>query len=570
MRSIALFLVLLMLPACGDEGPQGNVKTIVLITLDTLRRDHVSAYAPDDLALPQPVTQALDDLAATGIRFDDARAPVPLTLPSHTTMLTGLPPAATGVRLNTYGRLAPPNERGFPMLQETLREAGWRTAAFVSADALNARYGLDQGFEVYDFEPSKDARRRETNLPERRGRETVGRALAHVKGIPASEKLFLFVHLFEPHAPYDTDGTYGGDVEDGSRIVGELLEGLAKLGRRDGAAILFTSDHGEALGELRERTHGFTLADGVLRVPFTLTAPGIEPDVRTDPAELADVAPTLAGLAGIPWQAVAGPGCGIDLLAGQAPTDRPRIAESLYGHHIHRWAQLTAASSEQGTLVDAGQDRLHWVPRAGHQLGIQSTGTVKDTPEIRRLAKVLAEYRQFEQPDLMQGGQVAAGYGGGGVVEGFLTPADNARLPDPHAAILTHYRLDGIKAQIVSQRIPRALRAARDAADALDQAHLLRESPELHFWRGEARVRLAKYDPEADVPKLFREAEKAFLRAFQLGRKDTQTLVRACGVNAGGREQECLDRLLELGRQVPQPGPQFAKLEARLRKALGR
>ncbi len=561
----ALTLGALTLLSCGDDGPRGKVQTIVLVTLDTLRRDHVSAYAPDSVAIPVPQTEALDDLAASGLRFDDARTPVPLTLPAHTTMLTGLPPAATGVRLNTYGRLAPRKQRGFPLLQETLRAAGWRTAAFVSCDALNARYGLDQGFEVYDFQRPRDERNRPTQLAERRGRDTIESALSHVsKKIAAGEKLFLWVHLFEPHAPYDTDGTYGGDVEDGSRIVGELLAGLQKLGRREGAAILFCSDHGEALGELLERTHGFLLADGVLRVPFLLAAPGLEPAVRHDPAELADVAPTLAGLAGVDWPLAEGPGCGVDLLATPAPAARPRIAESLYGHHLHRWAQLTAASSPQGTLVDAGLDRLHWIPRAGHQLGIQNTGIVKDSPKIRALANMLVKYRQFEQPERMQGGQVAAGYGGGGTVEGFLEPATNALLPDPHTSLLSHYQLDLIKASVMSQRIPRALRAAKDAADALDKPRLLAGSPELHFWRGEARVRLATFDPEADVPLLLREAEQAFLEAFELGRKDTQTLVRACGVNAGGREKECLARLQELVKQVPQPGPQYAELVRRL------
>ena len=501
---IAACLALTLAVGCGDDGTRSKVRTILLLTIDTLRRDHVSAYAPADVQLPQPETPTLDALASSGLRFEDARTPVPLTLPAHTTMLTGLPPAATGVRLNTYGRLAPAQERGFPLLAERLRAAGWRTAAFVSADALHHRYGLDQGFEVYDDAMPAAERGAEVQLRERRGKDTIAAALAHIGATPANDRLFLWVHLFEPHAPYDTDGSYGGDVEEADRLTGVLLDGLGKAGRRDGAVILACSDHGEALGELQERTHGFLLADGVLRVPFLLIAPRLEPATRTDPAELADVAPTLAGLAGVegPWPR--GPGYGVDLLRAPAPADRARIAESLYGHHLHRWAQLMAASSPQGTLVDAGLDRLHWLPALGYQQRHLRTGVVTDSPAIRRLAQMLVDYRQLERPDRMRGGQVAAGYGGGGAVEGFLPPADNARLPDPLLGMPQHLQLDSIKAVVVTQRIPRALRAAREALEALDKPHLLAGSPELHFWQGEVRVRLAQYDPTGDIPVLLR------------------------------------------------------------------
>ncbi len=568
---VFLVLVLGMLPllSCGDDkGIAGKVQTIVLITVDTLRRDYVSAYAPASVDIPQPETMAIDALAASGLRFEDARTPVPLTLPAHTTMMTGLPPAATGVRLNTYGRLAPRKTRGFPLLAESLRDAGWHTAAFVSADALNARYGLDQGFAHYDGDMPSDPRRSAVQLAERPGNQTVASALQHVRGVDSSKKLFLWVHLFEPHAPYAADGTYGGDVDEGSRVVGRLLKGLQKAGRRESAAILLTSDHGEALGEVRERSHGFLLADGVLRVPFLLTAPGLAPGVRQDPAEVADVAPTLAALAGVTWSTLAGPGCGLDLLKANAPTDRPRIAESLYGHHLHRWAQLVAASSGKGTLVDAGRDRLHWIPRAGYQRWIPRTKLVKDSPDIRRLAKHLADYRQFEQPDRMQGGQVAAGYGGGGVVEGFLTPAENARLADPHINMPNHYRLDDIKQAIMARPLPRALRAALAALEALNKPNLEAGSPSLHFWIGEATKRLAAAEPER-AAKLLPQAEKAYLRAFELGRKDTQTLVQACGVTALGNEQASLDRLEKLVRQVPQPGCQYWILKIRLLRDLG-
>jgi len=565
---VATCLVCTLLSTCGKQAPLG-VRTIVLITVDTLRRDHVSAYAPPDVRLPQPATKAIDGLARQGLRFDEARTEVPLTLPSHVTMMTGLPPAATGVRLNTYGRLAAPAARGFPLLAERLRDSGWHTAAFLSADALHPRYGLDQGFETYDATMADNPRRSAAQLAERPGADTVRAALAYTRGLEKREKLFLWVHLFEPHAPYAADGTYAGDVESASRLVGTLLRGLEGAGRRRGAAILLTADHGEALGELKERSHGFLLADGVLRVPFLLVAPGVEPGVRHDPVELTDVAPTLASLAGISWPHVEGPGGGVDLLAAPTPADRVQIAESLYGHHLHRWAQLVGASSAHGTLVDAGRDRLHWIPRSGYQRQQAGTRLVTDDTETRRLATVIAEYRQFEQPDRMQGGQVAAGYGGGGRVAGFLPPAENARLPDPHGSILRHYRLDDIKRVVVSRPLERALRAALRALDALARPALDQGSPELQFWIGEANLRLAPLTRTSEAKRLLERSEQAFLRSFELGRTDTQTLTRACGVNAKGNERACLERLERLVRQVPQPGCPYWILKIRLLRDLG-
>ncbi len=279
--------------------------TIVLVTVDTLRRDRVSTYAPEG-ATVRVVTPNFDAIAGAGVVFEDARTPVPLTLPGHAVMLTGLPPAVLGIRVNAHGRLPAPEGRDYALLTERLRDAGWRTGAFVSAEPLVAAYGLDQGFDVYDDEGLEAADGGGLAFRERPGEETVGRALAYLDGLEATDRVFLWVHLFEPHAPYAPDAPatvppearYDLDVLKADAIVGRLVAGLEARGRGD-AALLLTADHGEALGELGERTHGLLLGDAVCRVPFLLRAPGLAPGRRSDPVDLADVAPTLAGLAGL-------------------------------------------------------------------------------------------------------------------------------------------------------------------------------------------------------------------------------------------------------------------------------
>ena len=569
---VSLFLLLALLAGAWlllgeDDATPGPLRTIVLITPDTLRWDRVSAYAPEGKPDVRPQTPNIDRLAAEGVRFHDARTPVPLTLPAHTTMLTGLPPAVTGVRLNTYGRLPPPGSRGYPLLQERLQTEGWHTAAFVSAAVLGQRYGLDQGFDHYDDDlPAAPGSR--LRVKERPGADTVAAALAHARSRPADERLFLWVHLFEPHAPYARDGTYAGDVSHCDEVVGGLLDGLAEIGRGD-AAILLTSDHGEALGELREPTHGLLLADGVLRVPFLLRAPGLTPAVREDPVELGDVAATLAGLAGVSWT-----GPGLDLRRRTAPADRIRVAESLYAHHRFRWAQLIAAQRGGGTLVDAGGSRLYWLPADPWQTNLMRTALPVESPDIRDLANSIAKYKGNEKPDRIVAGQAAAGYGGGGLVVPFLPSERNGRLPDPYTSIGRALRLDQIKARLSDPRLRRNRRSLEESARALEKMgapSLDRGSPELHFWLGEAFKLLTEISEGQERDETLDLAARAFTRAFELGRKDTQTLARASGITAAlAGPGEALAQLDALSKQLTNPGCQYWILRIRLLRELGR
>ncbi len=555
-----------------------GVRTLVLVTLDTTRRDHVGTYAPTDRAtgVPDASTPNLDRLAASGVRFDDAMTPVPLTLPAHTAMLSGLPPAATGVRVNAYGRIPDASVRGFALLPESLAAAGWKTGAFVSASPLARRYGLDHGFGTYDDGDLEDPHGLE--CAERAGAVTVDRALAWLALRTGTERVFLWVHLFEPHAPYapeapaglPADTRYRLDVARADAAVGRLLEGLAARGRGD-AAVLVVADHGEALDELGEKTHGILLGDAVLRVPMLLRAPGLLPGVRTDPADLADVAPTLAHLANLPWDPHAEVvGHGQDLLRAPAPADRVRVAESLYANQLHGWAQLLAATGpDGGTLVDAGADRLRWLVRAPFGDPQAAPGPPGHPEGLARLGDALRRYRQGERADRIQAGDVPSGYSAAARVAPFLDPVENARRPDPYASIDRHFLLDREKERLLAGASP------TDVVNALER--LAGQDPhdmEVRFWIGNAWAReAARRDGSgagpAEVREALGQAEASYVRALENGRRDPTTLVLAAGTNARDREAEMLDRLDRWAPEV-EPDYRVPALRARLLESLGR
>ena len=548
----ALVLAFVLGPrACRDD--RDVPRTIVLLTIDTWRRDYAGFHRPGG-AGATGLTPRLDAAALRGVRFSDARTPVPLTLPAHVTMLSGLPPAVTGVRTNAFGRLPDPGERGFALLPETLRAAGWRTGAFVSAEPLAAEHGLDHGFEAYD-DASSDVPAGEDVLGARSGDETVNRALAWVRGLGAEPRVFLWVHLFEPHAPYEML-TYAGDVRQGDQVAGRLLDGLAAAGRGE-AAVLVTSDHGEMLDELGERTHGHLLADAVLRVPFLLSAPGLSPGERDDPVDLGDVAPTLAALAGVGWSRGESPFAGRDLLAGPAPQDRVRVAESLFAHQRFRWAQVVSSTDASGgTLLDVGEGRAGWLARVPYGDPQAHPTWIQASPSAA-LLDALAAYKRGEVVGRMLPGTSSGGYGGGTVVQPFLPTNENAALANPYDEAQMR-RLEFIdRTRAILKRL-RRYPNPRLLAELLPQLEVERaadpHNPDLLFLVGlgaECRYeQLAQEHRDADAAVARAEAEERYGEAFDAGRKDADTLYRWVAVNAPGRVKHCLERLTTMGRGI--------------------
>jgi choline-sulfatase len=296
MRSSRLLTLLLMGASIATGCARDERPNIVLVTLDTTRADHIGAYGDADARTP-----VLDNLAAQGTLFERAYSPVPLTLPSHTTILTGLAPSAHGVHDNN--RFVAPDS--LDTLAERLKAQGYATAAFVSAVVLKATFGLDQGFDVYSDDTHATDDPLSFLVPERPAEETTDDALAWLAA-ERNSSFFLWIHYYDPHAPreprppYDEiEDAYAAEIAYMDAQLGRLLEGVARASGDRETVILVVGDHGESLGEHREPTHGVLAYDGTLRVPLIVVGPGFEPGARsTEFVATEDVTPTLLAAVG--------------------------------------------------------------------------------------------------------------------------------------------------------------------------------------------------------------------------------------------------------------------------------
>ena len=325
--------VLLAVVGVRSFWPAGGPPNVLLITVDTLRADHLHCYGQ-----PLATSPNIDALAARSVVFDRAIAASGYTGPSHSTMMTSHYPRRHSTGFSN-GLLV---LSGLPTLAETLQQRGYDTGAFVSNAVLWARSGLNRGFDVYDDEfTGTEANRPDTY--ERRAPQTLARALAWLAR-PRTKPFFLWVHFQDPHGPYtppppfdtqfhppaaadepelrvlDDDSGQGGipryQVVDGQRrtsqyrgryageiafmdqAVGELL---AAVERQSPTVVVFTADHGESFGERGYYfAHGHSAAPDLSHVPLIINAPGLRPERRADPVSHVDLMPTLLELVGVP------------------------------------------------------------------------------------------------------------------------------------------------------------------------------------------------------------------------------------------------------------------------------
>lgn len=332
-------------PSRAGAGTASGRQNLLLISIDTLRADALGSYGGN--AAPTPV---LDRLAAEGVRFDQAMTSAPLTLPAHVSMLTGQYPPQHGVRDNQNFRLA----AEATTLPEILTASGYLTAGFIGAEVLAARTGIAQGFATYsDFQALESSRPTTGFELVRRGGVVVDEALDWIGAAPP--RFFAWVHLFDPHTPYDPpppfdqqyrDNAYAGEVAYVDQVVGRLLEGLRAAGHGDDTLVVFVADHGEGLGEHREQRHALLLYESTLRVPLIIWAPGRVAARRVvlDPVHVVDLLPTIVSLLGLqdPLPATRD---GVDLTAaleGAALPERALYAETVIPLVEMGWRELRA------------------------------------------------------------------------------------------------------------------------------------------------------------------------------------------------------------------------------------
>jgi choline-sulfatase len=361
-----VLLLVLGVSACTSRPAQpaaaGHLKpfNVVVVTIDTLRPDHLRCYGYSNIETP-----SIDRLAQQGVLFENAVAQTPLTPPSHASMFTGQNPTVHGVR-NTGGFVLPSTARP---LARILQEQGWDTAAFVSSAVLKKVIGFGNGFSVYDDEMPRQGNSVEVGEdPERPGAVTVDRALQWLN-TQSGKPYFLWVHLYDPHMPYHPPGEfkskykgrpYDGEIAYADQQVGRLLEAVRKKGPAEKTIVALLSDHGESLGERGEYTHGVFLYDSTLRIAFAMAGPGIPAGIRVkQQVRTIDLLPTiLATLGGTAPATVQGVSL-TPVFSGGTVTTEISYAETLYPKVAMGWAELRGIRTIHWKYIRAPKPELY-------------------------------------------------------------------------------------------------------------------------------------------------------------------------------------------------------------------
>ncbi|HWS71464.1 MAG TPA: sulfatase-like hydrolase/transferase, partial [Thermoanaerobaculia bacterium] len=329
---------------------------VIIISIDTLRADHLPAYGYKDVETP-----AIDGLRKDAILFQNAYSTVPLTFPSHTAMLTGLLPPDNKVRNNIGYTLDP----ALPTIPSALKRKGYDTGAAISAYVLRGNAGLARAFDFYDDDIVSKA-----NVPvgtlQRSGFETAAVAKRWI-GEHKERPFFFMLHLFEPHSPYEPiepfqskfRNPYDGEIATADRIVGEFLSDLKQQGIYDKAVVILMSDHGEGLNQHGEPEHGIFVYREDLHVPLLVKLPGGARGGETDaaPVSLIDIFPTVAELTGAePPPALKGK----SLLHHDAKDSARRVyAESLYPRIHLGWSELRTLVGADYQFIQAPKPELY-------------------------------------------------------------------------------------------------------------------------------------------------------------------------------------------------------------------
>ncbi len=391
-------IILIVTSACAscaqpkEAAPADPALNVLLVTIDTLRADAVGAYGRSG------ATPWIDRLAAAGVRFDEARAHNVVTLPSHANILSGRLPPDHGVRDNAGFR--------FPAAPDTmatlLKARGYRTGAFVSAFPLESRFGLGRGFDVYDDRFADAAPRPAFAVQERVGTETVRIARQWIDA-GADGRWFCWVHLYEPHFPYEAGPShaqrfrdaYTAEVAAADAALAPLLAPILDAGEAGRTLVVLTADHGEALGDHGEATHGVFAYEAVLKVPLVIYQPRLfKPAVVATAAGHVDLLPTVLDALSMPIpQGLAGR----SLLAAMAgtPEDEPRATyfEALSPSLNRRWAPLYGVLRDRTKYIEVPIPELYDLAADSAEANNLARAQPQRVTEMRQL---LGQFRRSD------------------------------------------------------------------------------------------------------------------------------------------------------------------------------
>lgn len=392
-------VALLCLTAFGCQAPPPRWN-VLLVSLDTTRADHIGCYGDEQARTPN-----IDALASRGVLFEDAVAPAPITLPSHSSLMTGKLPLAHGVRDNGLFVLGEQHQT----MAESLRDRGYRTAAAIASYPLQARFGIGQGFELFDdhITASHEDLFGQKVFPksrlyfDERQAGDVNEAIWPWLEEHHEEPFFLWLHYFdahqplEPPPPYDqifAHDPYRGEIAYADESIGTVLQRLDDLGVRERTLVIVTADHGEGLGEHREATHSMLLYQSTLHVPLIIAAPqGVAGGRVEERVSLVDVLPTVLELLEIEIPTgVQGRSLAHHLTGANAePPSRQRevYAETLSPRLARNWGELRALFVGDHKYVHGPRPELYDLasdPREQHDL-------VAEQPEVASGLRVRLE-----------------------------------------------------------------------------------------------------------------------------------------------------------------------------------
>ena len=359
MMALAAVLFVVFSPGGRTRIQKDGRLNVLLITLDTTRADRLGCYGYSKGRTPN-----IDGLAGKGVRFENVYCPAPLTLPSHCSIMTGLTPVSHGVHNNGSYELA----TGWETLAEVLKNAGFRTAAFVASFSVDSRFGLGQGFDVYDDNF-------QTGLPfkplnSERKADRISAVFSSWLDRNADAQFFAWVHFFDPHLPYQPPPPYSeefaADPYDGEVAfmdfhVGRVVDKLAEKGLRDKTLIVLAGDHGEAFGEKVETGHGIFIYDGTMRVPLIILADHRIPPraVVKSRVRLIDIMPSILDILEIPAPAGTTGESLIPAIEGRSREDLDIYLETFYPRENYGWSELVGLVRGDWKFIRAPKPELY-------------------------------------------------------------------------------------------------------------------------------------------------------------------------------------------------------------------
>ena len=416
---------------------------VILISIDTVRADHLPAYG-----YTHGQTPVIDAFARDAVVFERAYTHAPQTLPAHGSILTGLLPFEHGVRDNVGFTL----KANTPTLASMFHTAGYRTGGFVSAYVLRKDTGIGQAFDVYNAEFPSGSKERSVAQVQRAGLDTLAAAETWLNTL-ADDKFFLFFHIYEPHTPYTPPLQYGalapydGEIALSDEITGKLLDDLKRHDWYDNATIVLLSDHGEGLNEHGEEEHGLFLYDSTTRVPLLIKQPGGRRGGRriAAPVQLIDVMPTLAGMTGLtPPAGLRGRNLRPVLDRSGEVAAAGIYAEAFYSRYHFGWSELFSLTDERYRLIKAPRSELYDLQDDPHETSSVIGAHAPIAAAMRSGLDALIAGRGIDAPGAVSAEDrsklAALGYVGGTASTSVARAGATLADPKDKTALLQMYR----------------------------------------------------------------------------------------------------------------------------------